>query len=84
MEAVLDVRSPGTEVELEVMRLMPGRVPTLLDAAATGRLPAVPVADAIDRLDPGLLPGAVLPIVLRTVVEPIALIGLRIVDGGLG
>lgn len=84
MEAVRDVRSPGTDVELEVTRLMPGLVPAAPVLVATGRLPAGAVVDAIDMLDPGLLPGAVVPIVLRTVVEPIALIGLRMVDGGLG
>jgi hypothetical protein len=35
-------------------------------------------------LDPGLLPGALLDAVLLTVVDPIALMGFRIVDGGLG
>lgn len=83
LEAVLDVRSPGTDVELDVTRLIPGLVPAVLDAPVSGRLPAGPVVETMDILEPGRLPGAGFPTVLRTVVEPIALIGLRMVEGGL-
>lgn len=82
LDAVLDVRRAGAAVELEGALLIPGLV-VVVDALASGLLPVVPVVEAIDMLDPGLLPAA-LAAVLLTVVDPIALMGFRIVEGGLG
>ena len=80
LDAVLDVRRAGA-VELDGALLMPGLV--VVDVLAIGRLPGAAV-EAIDILDPGLLPAALLDVMLLTVVDPMALIGFRIVDGGLG
>ena len=81
LDAVLAVRRAGA-AELEAVLLpRPGLV--VVEVLASGRLPG-PVVEAKDKLDPGLLPAALLDAVLMTVVEPIALMGLRIVDGGLG